>query len=110
MTQETTRRFIGRAIVIDPATGADSEYSAYVCVLLTGAAGVPSITVCEAADFGGLLAKLAKDELAPHLAAAKITFEPPPHRWPVSHSSARQRYEALTLHEIGRVQTLLSGR
>ncbi len=110
MTQETTRKFVGRAIVIDPATGEDSEYSAYVCVLLTGAAGVPSVTVCEAATFAELIAKLKADDITPHFTKAKLTFDPPKRDHPVSHSSARQRYEALSLDEINRAQTLLSGR
>jgi len=110
VTQETTRKFIGRAIVIDPKTGHDSEYSAYVCVLLTGEAGVPSVTVCEAPSFDGLLAKLQSDDITPHFVKAKLTFEPPKRAYPISHSSARQRYDALTLDELNRVQTLLSGR
>lgn len=110
MTQETTRKFIGRAIVIDPATGEDSEFSAYVCVLLTGEAGVPSVTVCEARTVDELLAKLKTDDITPHFTKAKLTFDPPKRIVPVSHSSASQRYEALSLDELNRVQTVLSGR
>jgi len=110
MTQETTRKFVGRAIVIDPATGRDSDFSAYVCILLTGAAGIPSVTVCEAKTLDLLLSKLREDDITPHFAHAKLTFEPPRDNWPISHSMARQRYEALRLDELSRVQTVLSGR
>lgn len=110
MAHETTKRFIGRAIVIDPATGEDSAHSAYVCVLLTGEDGIPSITACQAPTFDELLALLRTDDLVRHFAAAKLTFEPPKRVVHVSHSLARQRYEALALHELNRVQTLLSGR
>ena len=108
MTQETTRKFIGRAIVIDPATKADSEWSAYVCVLLTGAEGIPSVTVCEDATLDGLLKKLGESDLSRHFTGAKTTFEPPPGDWSINHASARQRYEALSLHELNRAQTILS--
>jgi hypothetical protein len=110
MTQETTRKFVGRTIVIDPKTGEDSEYSAYVCILLTGAAGIPSVTVCEAPTIDELLLKLRTCDIIPHFTHAKLTFEPPPSHWPISHSMARQRYEALTLSELHRAQTVLSGR
>ena len=110
MAQETTRKFIGRAIVIDPATGRDSEFSAYVCVLLTGAAGVPSVILGEAATLDDLMTKLRASDLSAHFAKAKLTFEPPASHWPISHTSARQRYEALSLDELNRVQTILSGR
>ena len=109
MAQDTTRKFIGRAIVVDPATGSDSEYSAYVCVLLTGAAGVPSVTVCEARTADELLAKLKTNDLYRHFADAKLTFEPPKRASPVSRSSASQRYEALSYDELNRAQTILSG-
>jgi len=110
MTQETTRKFVGRAIVIDPSTGKDSEYSAYVCVLLAGTEGIPSVTVCDAPTADELLTKILTDDLSLHFSGAKLTFDPPTGDYPVSHSSARQRYEALSLHEIGRVQTGMSGR
>ncbi len=110
MAQDTTRKFIGRAIVIDPATGEDSEYSAYVCVLLDGEAGVPSVTVCQAKTVDELLAKLRMDYITPHFTRAKLTFEPPKRGSLVNRSSASQRYEALSYDELNRVQTILSGR
>lgn len=110
MTRETAKRFIGKAIVVDPRTGADAECSAYVYVLLTGTAGVPSVTFCEALSFDGLMERIVRDEIAPHFRNSPLTFEPPSHRPLVSHSMMRQRYEALSLDEIGRAQTLLSGR
>ena len=110
MTAQTTRKFVGRSIVIDPATERDSDYSAYVCVLLTGEAGVPSITVCEAPTFDRLMAKLRENDLLPHFPHAQLTFEPPRATPFISHSMAKQRYEALTLDELNRAQTILSGR
>lgn len=110
MAHETTRKFIGRAIVIDPETGKDSAYSAYVCVLLTGTAGVPSVTVCQARTADELLANLRTNDLYLKFAGVKLTFEPPKLAYPVSHSSARQRYEALSYDELNRAQTILSGR
>jgi len=109
MSQET-HKFVGRAIVIDKATGEDSEYSAYVCVLLIGTARVPSVTVCDARTLDELLTKLRASDLYAHFPDAPLTFEPPPLAYPISHSSARQRYEALSLHELSRAQTVLSGR
>ena len=110
MTQEKTLRFVGRAIVIDPLTDQDSEYSAYVCVLLTGPGRQPSITLGEAADVDSLLMMLVTDELNARFKDTKLSFEPPPGDYPITHSSARQRYEALGLQELYRVQTILSGR
>ena len=110
MSRQTTRKFVGRAIVLDPATGADSEYSAYVCILLTGEAGIPSVTVCEAPTFDEILAKLRQDDILPHFPHATFTYEPPRATWAVSHSMARQRYEALSYAELNMAQTVLSGR
>lgn len=110
MSQEHPKKFIGRAIVIDPATQQDSDYSAYVCVLLTGAELRPAITVGSAQDLDDLLAKLRADDLYGRFKEAKLTFDPPPDDYPVNQSGARQRYEALSLHELGRAQTILSGR
>lgn len=110
MSQDNPRKFVGRAIALDPATGQDSEYSAYVCVLLTGEAGIPSVNVCQAPTFDELMAKLKRDEILPHFAKAKFTFEPPRTKPFVSHSMARQRYEALPYAELNMAQTILSGR
>jgi hypothetical protein len=110
MSQETASKFIGRAVVVDPSTGEDTEYSAYVCILLTGPTGIPSVTVCEARTLDELLAKLRASDLNAHFARAKITYEPPRALWPINHSSARQRYEALPYAELNRAQTVLSGR
>jgi hypothetical protein len=109
MTQET-RKFVGRAIVIDKATGEDSEYSAYVCLLLSGKGRVPQVTVCEARTLDELLKKVQASDVNALYAQAPLTFEPPPHLYPITHSSARQRYEALSLDELNRAQTVLSGR
>lgn len=100
-------KFIGRAILLDPATGADTEWSAYVCILLTGKARVPSILVCETQDFGSLLSRLRSDELLPHFKRAKTTFDPPGGDHPSPAARARQRYEALELPQIYRVQAVL---
>lgn len=110
MTQEMTRKFVGRAVVIDPANGQDSDFSAYVCLLLTGAAGIPSVTLGEAPSLDELLKRLRTDDLSRHFSEAKLTFEPPRSAYPISHSMALQRYEALTLDELNRAQTILSGR
>jgi hypothetical protein len=77
---------------------------------LTGKDGVPSVTLCEAPSFAELVERALRDDIAPQFRRAKLTFDPPPQRPFVSHSMARQRYEALALDEIGRAQTLLSGR
>jgi len=108
--EQHTERFIGRAVVIDPATGQDSEYSAYVCVLLTGKVRQPSVTVCEAADVDALLRKLLADELFAKFKNAKISYDPPPDAYYISGSMCRQRYRALPYHELNRAQTVLSGR
>ncbi|MEK7546514.1 MAG: hypothetical protein AAB554_05635 [Patescibacteria group bacterium] len=110
MTQENPRKFIGRAIVIDQSTARTWSVSAYVCVLLTGATGVPSVILGEAPTLDGLMKKLRASDLYAHFAKAKLTFEPPISHWPISHTSARQRYEALSLDELSRVQTIMSGR
>ena len=109
MSQET-KRFIGRAIVIDPRTGQDSEYSAYVYLLLTGPTEVPSVTVCEAPSFDELMDKIRREDVTRHFPHAKLTFEPPRAQPFVSHSMARQRYEALPYAEFTKAQTIMSGR
>ena len=110
MSLEKAQKFIGRAIVLDPHTGEDSEFSAYVCLLLTGKDSKPAITVCEAPDIDALLRKLMADDLHAKFKDAKLTFDPPSGAYPINQSRRRQRYEALSLHELGRVQTVMSGR
>lgn len=110
MSREKTRKFIGRAIVLDPKTGEDSEYSTYVCMLLTGEVPRPSATICEAKNVDLLLAKIKASGLYVKFRDARVTYDPPTGVYAIGKSRARQRYEALTLDELTLVQRVLSGR
>lgn len=99
---DPTVKFIGKAVVLDPDTGAPTDYACYICLLLTGAERQPSIIVGDAPTLAELMAKLERDDLYARFRAAPLTFDPPPGEFPINQSGAQQRFEALALDEIYR--------
>lgn len=97
-------KFFGRSVVLDPKTGDPAGYEAYVCVLLTETERQPGVTLAEARTLDELIGKMRADDISPHFLQAKLSFEPPPGDYPINHSLARQRYEALALDELYKIQ------